>query len=109
MSKAVLVVLCLFALTGCTSGATVAGFEAELKNAGYEVKGIEHDRSILDGVLKLDLTMSGKPTDADWDKICKITWTGYPDDFSELSVTVNGELGLNMVRRELTDAYGERP
>jgi hypothetical protein len=60
-------------------------------------------------VLELDLTMSGEPTDADWDKIAKIAWTEYPDDFSELSVTVNGDPGLSMVRRELADAYGERP
>jgi hypothetical protein len=109
MSRAVLVVLCLFALAGCTSATTKAGFEAELKNAGYEVEGIEHDRSVADGVLELDLAMSGEPTDADWDKICKIAWTEYPDDFDELQVTVNGKFGLSMLVREMVDAYGERP
>jgi hypothetical protein len=109
MSKIVLVVLCLFALASCTPGATVAGFEAELKTAGYEVKGIEHDRAIGDGVLKLDLVMSGKPTDADWDKICKVAWTRYPDDIDELQLTVNGKYGLSMLDRELREAYGQHP
>jgi len=109
MSRVVLVVLCLFALAGCTSGATVADFEAELKNAGYEVKGVEHDTAIGDGVLKLDLAMSGEPTDADWDKICKVAQTRYPDDIGELQVTVNGKYGLSMVARELRQGCDERP
>jgi hypothetical protein len=110
MSRPVLVVvLCLVALAGCTPGATVAGFQAEMKNAGYEVQGVEHDGPGRDGVLQVSLAMPALPTDSDWEEICKIAWTGYPDDFDELQVRVNGELRLSMTWRELKAQYGARP
>jgi hypothetical protein len=100
MSRVLLAVLCLFALTGCA-----ADFEGELTDAGYVVRGVDNDRSRL----TLDLEVPGKWTDADLEKIAKLAWTDYPDDFDELWVRINGEDVMSMLDNELTDAYGPKP
>lgn len=104
----VLLVLCALVLAGCAS-ATAADFGTELKTAGYTLEKATHDRSVADGVLTLDITMSHKWTDDDLDEIAQIAWTRYPDDFDELKVVINGKDVMSILDNELRAEFGDRP
>lgn len=112
MSRAVLagMVMCVFALVGCSGLAQLTELQSELEAAGYEVTGLTHntmngeDRLAVEAVRPNEL-----PTEEDANRIAEIAWTTYPGEIDSLLVLVNGQQMMNASADDLSTQFGERP
>jgi hypothetical protein len=112
MSRTVLtgMLLCVFALVGCSALAGLSELQSDLKSAGYEARSINHNVVNGHSTLSIDAMMPTEvPTEEDGDRIAKIVWTTYPADFDELLIAINGRQLMDATPDDLTERFGERP
>ena len=110
MTRVVVFVSVLLALTGCASLAGLKDLGTDLKAEGYEIANLSHNTTNGHAVLQIEAVRPNEVATEDHTaEIAELAWDRYDGDFDELRVVVNADEKLIATYDELTDRFGERP
>jgi hypothetical protein len=104
-----MLLVCVFAVAGCSSLAALQGLASDVQSAGYQNVNVNQQVTNGRSVLTIAATRNQTLSETDAAEVAEIAWKKFPGDIDELQVVLNGDLAMDAGSDELVSRFGERP